>query len=189
MFDWLRHKGSDSVVQASAAGEGVIREVNGGDDGNWRVRLDIAHQRLKLTVPATSTLAPPDDELHPTCGDLSDGFVSTSRLAFEAKLFDDRLYAAVELASQPSKAKLLAALVDSAPIMAAAARLGGQPIRGSTETDRIIAEFLGDPRRSKPLGFYTWSDDFRRIFQQDRLLQAELDPFSRDAIAHALAVN
>jgi hypothetical protein len=44
----------------------------------------------------------------------------------------------------------------------------------SPEAQREIDVFLANERASKPLGFYTWGDPLRRIFQQDRLLQQEL---------------
>jgi hypothetical protein len=34
--------------------------------------------------------------------------------------------------------------------------------------------FLGDPLRSKPIGFYTWSDPLEQVFRRDRMLQTEL---------------
>ena len=46
-------------------------------------------------------------------------------LAVKAKVFDDGLYAAVELAAQRAKHPLLASLVGVAPTLAAAARLSG----------------------------------------------------------------
>lgn len=39
---------------------------------------------------------------------------------------------------------------------------------------------------SKPLGFYTWNDALRRIFQQDRLLQQRLEPSDVQALTEAL---
>ena len=35
--------------------------------------------------------------------------------------------------------------------------------------------FLADKLRSKPMGFYTWSDHLGTIFRQDRLLQEKLE--------------
>src|SRR5205807_977590 len=86
-------------------------------------------------------------------------FVSASMLAVKAKLFDDGLYAAAELAGQPAKTKLLKSLAHVAPLVAAAARLGGADVPGSSGVDRITREFLDDEKASKPLAFYTWSDE------------------------------
>ena len=95
-------------------------------------------------------------------------------LAVKAKVFDDGLYAAVELAAQRAKQPLLASLVGVAPTLAAAARLGGTDTPLSSRAQAITDEFLADALASKPIGFYTWSDALRRIFQQDRILQREL---------------
>ena len=41
--------------------------------------------------------------------------------------------------------------------------------------------------RSKPIGFYTWSDDLRTVFRQDRMLQTELEGQEGiEQIVHAL---
>ena len=39
------------------------------------------------------------------------------------------------------------------------------------DVDAEIDDFMAVPRFSKPMGFYTWSDELTRIFQQDRMLQ------------------
>jgi hypothetical protein len=189
MFDWLRNAFSNRPADQEVFSQGVIRDVTTTTKGHTasRVRLDGSRQRLRLSIPDAEGFS--NNELSPTCGTVARGFVSASMLAVEAKLFDDRLYAACELAVQPAKAKLLAALADTAPVVAAAAGLGGQPVRRSADSDRITAEFLADPDRSKPLGFYTWSDELRQIFQQDRLLQEKVDPTTCDALTRALTSN
>lgn len=189
MFNWRRKAPSDAPADHDVFSQGVIRDVTDTSRERTasRVRLDFSQQRLRLSIPEVDRSS--NNELSPTCGAVASGFVSASMLALEAKLFDDRLYAAVETATQPAKAKLLAALVDTAPIVAAAAGLGGQQIRHSMESERIATEFLADPDRAKPLGFYTSSDELRQIFQQDRLLQEKLDPTTCDALTHALASN
>jgi hypothetical protein len=67
----------------------------------------------------------------------------------------------------------------------AAARLGDTqaavPPAYTASVQRAIAGFQADPLRSKPIGFYTWNDELRRIFAQDRMLQSPLEdaPASR----------
>src|SRR5262249_5600044 len=123
------------------------------------------------------------------------GTVSAALLAQKAKQFDDGLYAAVEVAAQQGAgqitgkrallnrlAKVLAqgqpAGDDPRLIVLAAARLGGVLFECSPAVDRAVsatvASFQKDPLRSKPLAFYTWNADLRRIFQQDRMLQTKL---------------
>ena len=130
-------------------------------------------------------------------------FICAAVLAQKAKQFDDGLYAAVELALEAGpggKAELLGRLRErlraaqardaGAEVLDAAARLGGVP--GSAlralepAVERRLAEFERTPRRSKPIGFYTWSEDLRRVFRQDRMLQAELAPEEAASVAAAL---
>jgi len=121
--------------------------------------------------------------------------VSASQLAQKAKIFDDGLYAAVDLAAQQGlgsllgkKAllrRLLARLAPHAGASAgprarleAAARLGGQRLALASAEERVVERmekrFLADDVLSKPIGFYTWSEKLTRIFRQDRMLQKNL---------------
>jgi hypothetical protein len=117
-------------------------------------------------------------------------------LAQKAKQFDDGLYAAVDLAAQQGagsfegKAALLLRLADAmadqlAPlepnsphVVLAAARVGRLnpkvPAPVESGVQDLIDDFVANELRSKPIGFYTWSDELSAIFQQDRLLQTEL---------------
>jgi hypothetical protein len=125
-------------------------------------------------------------------------FVSLSMLVLKAKLFDDRLCASIELAAQrgrgtfTGKADLLRQLglrlTESAEarksggnacsLLLAAGRLGKGVGKANQVWESQVAnvekEFLADPLRSRPIGFYTWSEDLRAIFQQDRLLGSPL---------------
>jgi hypothetical protein len=158
----------------------VIREI---ESHGWRFRFELASQVLSLDVPewgfdfrdepepllATPPLAP-------------SGPVSAAALLLKAKQFDDGLYAAVELAAQrgagrfAGKASLLRSLADSVPILAAC-RLGNVPVLVpdslAESVQDAIDRFLGD-QAAKPVGFYTWSDELRSIFHQDRFLQQPL---------------
>ncbi len=129
-------------------------------------------------------------------------FVSAAILAAKAKQFDDGLYAAAEIAMQEGVpgvlgkkmflSALFGALKDlndpsiplpekewSEAFIAAAASLGGQDLSGDARvtelSQKIEKDFLQDPLRSKPIGFYTWNGELGNIFRQDRLLQSKLE--------------
>lgn len=139
-------------------------------------------------------------------------FLSASVLAQKAKIFDDGLYAAVEVAAQngigkhAGKASLLSSLGRSLaaadPSLAhsaqerllGAASLGHVPVANVPPDVELrvrdaVEAFLADELRSKPIGFYTWSEQLRSIFQQDRMLQGEIDAAGSKAIANALFVD
>jgi hypothetical protein len=153
---------------------------------------------LQIDIPKYNFICRDEDGLLPTLPHSSTIFVAAAALLWKAKQFDDGLIAAVELASQQGagqlvgKRSLLRALLqtvlhsdtevdqDVQVLLFSAATLGGLP---NTAPDaarqvvqRTVDEFLADERRSKPLGIYTWSDELRAVFQQDRLLQTELRP-------------
>jgi hypothetical protein len=133
-------------------------------------------------------------------------FLSAAMLVQKAKQFDDGLYAAAELAAEegqgemPAKARLLAdwpAKVDPAAggqgltVLLAAGQLGGLetnvPAAQEKQVQTLLARFNADHKRSKPLGFYTWSKALEAIFRQDRMLQTPLDSVAdAEAIAAAL---
>jgi hypothetical protein len=140
-------------------------------------------------------------------------FTSAGMLALKAKQFDDGLYAAVEGAATrgqgrlPGKLKLLGGLLaalaredlkaqdgslQAAAIVLAAARLGNlRPETASSAALKQAAEaerkeFLADGKRSKPLGFYTWSQELVQVFQRDRILQSALGDKAL-VVARALA--
>ena len=130
-------------------------------------------------------------------------FVSASIIIAKAKQFDDGLFAVVEYLCQKgsenfvSKIKLLQGVAESLEelskeqeidkkylnycrgFIAAAADLGGQQVAETKEVqiqaEQIKSDFLSNQRKSKPIGFYTWATDLSKIFQQDRLLQEEID--------------
>lgn len=153
-----------------------------------------------------------EDPLAPTLAPFAQGeTVSAALLAQKAKQFDDGLYAAVDVAAQQGagkfsgKAGLLTRLTevlakqrpaknDARLVVLAAARLGGLPNPSSPGADQaisaLIENFQRDPLQSKPLGFYTWNANLRRIFQQDRMLQSRLlGETGVRAIAQALAAD
>lgn len=132
---------------------------------------------------------------------------SVQTIGTYTKQLDDTIYAGVELAMQkgleptvkPKTELLLGALAylsahrsadaDTALVaVAAALQLGGAapvvPAELVARVDGAKAAFLADPYVSKPFGFYTWSDELKAIWQQDRLLQ---QPFDQNSEACALA--
>jgi len=130
-------------------------------------------------------------------------FVSASILVAKAKQFDDGLLAVVEYLCQKgtesfvSKRKLLQRVAESLKglskekeinekslnycrgFIVAAANLGGQQLAETKEVqiqaDQIKSDFLSKQPQSEPIGFYTWTKDLSKIFQQDRLLQKNID--------------
>jgi len=176
MFEWLKKAPPPPPAGA------VTRDI---DESGCRVRLDLTPQVLALDIPEETT---PFEDGEPLAAvPQAYGFVSASMLAIRAKLFDDGLYAAAELAAQERKAPLLRTLAAVAPVVAAAARLGGLDTPDSADAQRITRAFLASEIDSKPIGFYTWSDALRRVFQQDRLLQQELSAADAAALAAAVA--
>jgi hypothetical protein len=123
--------------------------------------------------------------------------VSAAMMLQKAKQFDDGLYAAVELAAQagagsfPGKAAMLREVLDAlargtprlgdlaAARLFAAAQLGGLEPAVPDLLERAVQDeldgFEANEERSKPISFYTWSDELRAIFRQDRLLQERFE--------------
>jgi hypothetical protein len=154
-----------------------------------RVVYDLAGMNLHLELPEYED-GSAEQPLQPLA-DRDPGLISAAMLAQKAKIFDDGLYAAIELAADaglgdcPGKRALvahLAAAVEhsragpAVEMMLGAAALDDPARKLPASARRALDDFLGDRQRSKPLGFYTWSKDLERIFQRDRYLQTELDP-------------
>jgi hypothetical protein len=189
----------------------IIREIHAGD---WCVRLDIGRQVLRLEIPEAVAdwrhrgrrqAGPPLSPLLPLT---ADGPVSAATLLLKSKQFDDRLYAAVELAAQngagrfTGKAWLLRTLAESlaaglpdtsvraATAIHVACELGGLTVALPAvlidAVRRATADFLRDERLSRPLGFYSWTPALSAIFHQDRYLQQPLDPETADSLTSAL---
>ena len=171
---------------------------------DYEVVVDLSNQVLELDLEEGDSWSPAvDDPLYPTLAALQAAesnslpIVSAAMLMQKAKRFDDGLYAAVELAAQhgagafQGKVEMLRELLDalargevvendqSAAILFGAARLGGLepqvPLHLVLPVDEKVARFQANQERSKPISFYTWSDELRRIFRQDRMLQTHLD--------------
>jgi hypothetical protein len=167
----------------------------------YRVQLGLSKQVLRLSVPqdresgfANGTV---EASISPTLADLGNRrFISASVLAQKGKQFDDGLYAAIELVAEqglgrfPGKAQLLRDLVraladspapPSQPVatVLAGAKLGLHdvqlPVACEEPVKKLIDAFSAEEVRSKPIGFYTWSETLSDIFRQDRMLQTKLD--------------
>lgn len=176
----------------------MLREVR--KDG-YRIELDLSTQVLRLQIAPefTEGFDGKGDEapIFPTLPKTRfQEFLSASVLAQKAKQFDDGLYASIELAARRGagrfvgKAMLLASLAKrlagsagpplpgAISVILGAAKLGDprfdipENLRKPVTTN--LDAFNADPLRSKPIGFYTWSDDLRAIFRQDRILQTAL---------------
>ncbi len=123
----------------------------------------------------------------------------------KTKQLDDGIYAGVEtvlelgveatgMGKQEFLERLLASLLEghetavggdaytagtAVAYVATAVRLGGGKDNVPHDVDGMVIgnveSFLADEARSKPIGFYTWSDDLKRIFTRDRWCQTELN--------------
>jgi len=167
----------------------------------YRVRLDLAPQVLSIEIPEEHVYGEREAmeaPIRPTLGGIGGEMVSGSMLAQKAKQFDDGLHAAVELAAQDGagifagKASMLRGLAartrpgamasgrnNAVSVLLAACRLGKVPVEVPTSleaaVDAVERQFLADPLRSRPMGFYTGSPALSDIFRQDRMLQSELE--------------
>lgn len=159
-----------------------------GEQGGIRYRVHRDGQVLRLAAeaPSSAEVAPLLRHVHHA------GFVSAAVLALKAKQVDDGLYAAVELATHGGagmfrgKRALLDRLLErlaresadgdgeARATLEAAASIGAGRPSTSSHAAAIREAFLADDLRSKPIGFYTWSEELRRIFREDRLMQSDL---------------
>ena len=191
-------EGPDSFVKR----EKVMREIKAEgfrvqlDLSTQVLRLDIPEDR-SFGGPADLSEGKHEAPVAPTLsGIIDEGLVSESMLAQKAKQFDDGLYAAVDIAAQQGighfagKASLLRNVAvalealkqtpagNVSEVIFGACKIGGLEInvpqqqRNAVQT--AVEEFLKDSLRSKPIGFYTWTEELAAIFRQDRMLQTEL---------------
>lgn len=181
-------------------------------DAQYRVTLNTSQQVFSLSVPEKEDYSDTALAGSMATAGVANKFNSASMLAFKAKQFDDGLYGAVELATDQGAGKLgsrrtlLADLATALTLvkgtagsdqalglLSAATKLGGHavevPPAAATVAITLEKEFLADPLRSKPIGFYTWSRELADIFQRDRLLQTTLKPATAKAFAGALGNN
>jgi hypothetical protein len=188
----------DSFIQ----GEKFMREIKAEgfrvqlDLSTQVLRLEIPEDR-SFERPGDQSRGEQEAPIAPTVSEIrSQGFVSASMLAQKAKQFDDGLYAAVELAAEQGSGRFkgksfllrnvagaLEALKQTPAgnpqeVIFAACKVAGMKINIPHQLQKAVQdtteEFLKDSLRSKPIGFYTWSEELGAIFRQDRMLQTEL---------------
>ncbi len=169
---------------------------------DWTVELDLESQVLALDCPPDVALQADDLRLRPSAADLGGrGFVSAAELAAKAKAIDDAVMIAVERAVQrgegkfPSKAALLAQIAGRVPpgraaaVAQAACLAGGVEAPATPEARALLAAFLGDAGRSRPVGFYSTAPDLEAIFRQDRMLQEVLTLEEAGPAARTIAAD
>ena len=161
--------------------------------GDIRVTLHLAPQILACDVAEAEGEPPIAPTLDPAA---LVRFVPAGVLLHKAKQLDDGLLAALQPLVQrgagklPGRRWLLAvwaanaakaqppASGDAIDVLLGACRLGRIEAPASRRLDRRVTRcletFLEEPQRSMPLGFYTWSDELRRIFRQERMLGTPL---------------
>lgn len=184
--------------------------IDGRPLGDWLVNSSAAV--VKLDVP----LIKPDEQpelltLHPSYAEAVKSaphwpnvLPSVNLIDGKAKQFDDGLYAALDQAYYQGLEKHLVghvafvrrlrdAVADGTPAydwLTAALLLADGDVEtahASPEVRRFIDNFLLDESRSKPIGFYTWSDPLKRCFRFLRFLQRQFGRKSELAIPRALA--
>jgi hypothetical protein len=196
---WDRVRGRPGGEAESGEPGGFVHETR---DESPRVERDRSGQVLELDCPERMDLGP--QRLVGSLAHLGRRreFISAAELIQKAKLFDDGLYAAVELAAhhgcgaRPAKTEWLGALrmalgtsQGAVPLYAAARMLDAEaavPERLAEAVTQRAKEFLANELDSKPISFYTWSAELKALFRHDRLLQGELDTATLDSLLRAL---
>lgn len=140
-------------------------------------------------------------EIYPTLKNIPEydlNFISAAMVAQKVKNFDDGLVAAVDYLCRKgsdkitAKEKLLKDLLNilqktrvkkedvvanlkCQSLLYNALSLGGYDAKVSGKVKNIAKDslkvFLNNELNSKPIGIYTWNDELKKIFQQDRYLQ------------------
>lgn len=190
---------------SSAAVPLRVESLRGGE-----LTLDLSPQvlRLELREPEVTVLPGrpagtfTDLPLRAAPGGVFQLFVSASVLGWKAKRFDDGLVATVELALQERdkrpflehlQARLTAERVPGvgAACVVAACRLGGLSLSPwlDAEAADLVRRFEADEVRSKPLGTWARTEDLRRLFRQDRMLQTPLYAPSAAPLADAVRAD
>jgi hypothetical protein len=176
-----------------------IREV---EELGYKATFDTSHQFLNIDVEGVEdALQLPLFKNAASVQDVHAGekpFVSASMLAAKSKQFDDGLCAAVELAAESGcgrmvgKNWLLKQLAEhlqtevpdtsESPsienVILGAASLGenGLKLASKNGSTRVFVDSFMHQELSKPLGFWSWSENLQTLFRQNRILQTELKP-------------
>jgi hypothetical protein len=177
--------------------------VDPEEDG-VRIELDRSDQVLELDCPEVEVYEPQQ-----VVGSLADihtwhasPFVCAAELIQKAKIFDDGLFAAVELGvlhgsgSRPAKTEWLGTLraalgsePGAVPLYAAAGMLDPDAPVPESLAAAVAQEreaFLSDELRSRPISFYSWSTELSDLFRHDRMLQCELRAAQVDSLLRGL---
>ncbi|KAH3758135.1 hypothetical protein Pelo_10076 [Pelomyxa schiedti] len=169
-----------------------------------RTEFDLTKQVLSLEIPVDKSYGEEGEAPLMSKPGTFGAFTTAGVIANKAKQFDDGLYAAVELLAQngtsstPGKRWFLSRLHEAlvakgqgSPVVVAAADLGGNAVVSDSallaQAQSIKSEFLGNALRSKPIAFYTWNPTLTGIFQQDRMMQTELEPPDAMPIKNTIA--
>ncbi len=123
---------------------------------------------------------------------------SVNLLDSKCKVFDDSLYAAVDLAAFEGVSGKLTGLKsilerlhpklsgEAARLVAVATTLSGSGDRRlDTHAQKIHDAFLADEVRSRPIGFYNWTKELQTLFRTQRFLARE---FRANELATASAL-
>ncbi len=174
-----------------------MRQVQGN---GYTVKLDLSQQVLRLEIPEDRSYGSRPGQraapISPTLQVDSGKFISASVLAQKAKMFDASLVAAVEMAADsglgksPGKAQLISAVAKELSasdlvqagtppqVIFAAEQFQSSPIAVPASIQSgvkaMLLAFQADELRSKPTGFYSWTERLSEIFRRDRMLQSEL---------------
>jgi len=125
---------------------------------------------------------------------------SVNLLDSKCKVFDDSLYAAVDLAAFKGVSGRLAGIEsilarlwprlsgDAAEFIAAASTLAGITERKlNTRARKLHDAFMADEFASRPVGFYNWNKELQSLFRTERFLARELSTEGELAVAAALS--
>lgn len=157
--------------------------------------LPVGGQVVRCTM--RFNVAPPR---YPTLGSLRastdvSGFVPAALIAHKAKSVADGVFATVEALSSEGTSRCIgidAFLKQLAerlkPCTRPRSRIDGAIglATGLAVDAPFMQRFLADKVTSRPLGFYVWDEDLRRVFRRDRYLQAKLDEDEAESIWEAI---
>ncbi len=173
--------------------------------GPYRVIVDPHGQRLHAELPPDDGFRPRDERIYPRVSETGIDATFTPLVALRAvaKSFDDQLIERLEtlahegVATHPGLFAILETIRARLPsgsnargLLDAARSLMGDELPADAQASRAarmhLAKFRADRERSTPIGFYTRTMELRRLFQHDRLLQAELHEDVVEALRAAI---
>lgn len=192
----------NSHGKTSITGKGTISFIREVEEFGYKARFDISQQFLNISVQdVEDRLQAPLFKSAAIVQDIQAGekpFVSASMLAAKAKQFDDGLCAAVELGAESGcgrmigKKWLLKRLAEhlqtevpdtsESPnienVILGAASLGenGLKLASNNGSTRVFVDSFMHEELSKPLGFWSWSENLQTLFRRNRILQTKLKP-------------